>query len=241
MNILNLLKSIPRSIIKKLIFIVGLPGKVQKLEYYNFNRRYYAIEQLAAYLVGAKIPGDYLEFGVYNGRTFIHAYKWMAKLFKSMHFFAFDSFEGLPEPKGIDSQGGFSSNYHLGEFSCSEQEFLKIIKKEKLDLKRVKIVKGWFNKTLKQNKSKYYGIKKIAVVWIDCDLYESTVPVLKFITPFLVPGSVIIFDDWHAFRNHPNYGEQRACREWLKKNPKVKIKELFSYGYGGIVFTVLSC
>ena len=66
-------------------------------------------------------------------------------------------------------------------------------------------------------------------------------PVLKFITPYLERGSVIVFDDWHAFRNNPNYGEQRACREWLKQNPKIKLAELFTYGYGGIVFTVTSC
>lgn len=233
--------SIIRAVIKKIIFIIGLPGKVQKLEYYNFNRRYYAVEQVAAYLVGAKIPGDYLEFGVFRGALFIHAYKWLAPQFKSMRFIAFDSFEGLPEPQGIDNLNHYSSNYHPHEFACSKEQFLKNLKKTKINLRRIKIIKGWFNETLTAKQAKTYGIKRIAAVWIDCDLYESTVPVLKFITPYITCGTVIVFDDWHSFRNDPNRGEQRACRQWLKRNPKIKLAELFTFGYGGIAFTVISC
>ena len=154
---------------------------------------------------------------------------------------AFDSFEGLPKPKGIDKADDYSSNYHTNEFACSKEEFLKNLKKAKVDIKRTKIVKGWFDKTLVGSKAKAYDIKKIAAVWIDCDLYESTIPVLKFITPYLTKGSIIVFDDWHSFRNDPTRGEQRACREWLKRNPKIKLAELFNFGYGGIVFTIISC
>ena len=218
-----------------------LEEKVQELEYHSFNQRYYAVEQVAAYLVGAKLEGDYLEFGVYRGAVFSHIYKWISKLFPKMQFFAFDSFQGLPAPKGIDNVDGYSSNYHANEFSCSEKDFLKNLKNAKVDLKRVKTIKGWYDQTLIGAKAKTYGVKKIAAVWIDCDLYESTVPVLKYITPYLNPGSVIIFDDWHAFRNDPTKGEQKACQEWLKKNPKIKLAPLFTYGYGGAVFTVISC
>jgi O-methyltransferase len=86
-----------------------------------------------------------------------------------------------------------------------------------------------------------YAIERIAVAWIDCDLYESTVPVLKFITPHLCVGSVIVFDDWRCYRNHPDFGEQRACREWLEANPGIKLRELLSFGWNGIAFTIVSC
>lgn len=230
-----------KSVARKIIYFFQLPGRVSKLEYYNFNRRYHAVEQIAAYSAGAKIEGDYLEFGVYKGDIFIHAYKWMAKLFPKMRFLAYDSFEGLPTPKGVDDINGYSSNYHENEFACSEEEFIANLKKEKVDLRRVKTIKGWYDKTLVGGKVKDYKIKKIAVVWIDCDLYESTVPVLKYITPYLTGGTIIVFDDWHAFRNNPGRGEQKACAEWLKKNPKIKLSQIFSYGYGGVVFTVIEC
>ena len=237
---MKLFKSL-KTIIRKIIYIFQLPGRVSKLEYYNFNQRYFAVEQITAYLVGAKLDGDYLEFGVYRGAIFIHAYQWMAKLFPKMRFLALDSFEGLPDPEGTDDIDGYSSNYHKNEFACSEEEFLQNLKKENVDLGRIKTIKGWYNKTLTSEKSKKHGIKHIAAAWIDCDLYESTVPVLKYITPYITQGTIIVFDDWHAFRNDPGRGEQRACTEWLKKNPSIKLAPLFTYGYGGAIFTVISC
>lgn len=230
-----------KKIIKKIILFLTLLSRIEKLETHSFNRRIYAVEQVAAYLVGAKIEGDYLEFGVYKGTVFSHAYRWLHKNFPQMRFFAFDSFEGLPEPKGWDNINGYSSNYHPNEFECSLEDFKHILKQKKVNLDKVKTIQGWYKDTLKANQTKKYGLKKAAFIWIDSDLYESAVSVLRFITPFLSPGTVIVFDDWHAFRNNPKFGEQKACREWLKKNPKIKLAELFNYGYGGIVFTVVTC
>ena len=215
--------------------------KLNELEYRSFNRRYYAIEQTAEYLVGAEIEGDYCEFGVYKGATFIHAYKSMSLLFRSMRFFAFDSFGGLPEPKGLDAKDGYSSSFKKNDFAFSQKDFEKNLHKEKVNFKKITIVPGWFKDTLCHDLGKKINLKKIAVAWIDCDLYESAVPVLNFITPFLVPGSVVVFDDWHCFRNNPKYGVQKACREWLKRNPKIKLNELFSFGWNGEVFTVERC
>lgn len=216
-------------------------ARLNTLEYRSFNRRFYAIEQCAEYLIGAQLDGDYLEFGVYQGDTFSHAYQWMAPYFKNMQFIAFDSFEGLPKPQGIDSVEGYASNFHETAFFCSQEEFMRRILSKGVDLKRVKIVPGWFDKTLLPEYVTDFHLKNIAVTWIDCDLYESTVPILKFITPYLAVGSVIIFDDWRCYRNHPDFGEQRACREWLESNRNIQLSELFSFGWNGIAFTVVRC
>jgi hypothetical protein len=222
----------------KEIYLKGVYDKLAQLEYRSFNRRFYAIEQVTEYLIGAKIPGDYLEFGVFRGTTFIHAYKWMSTQFAEMRFFAFDSFEGLPPISSIDASNGYSSNFHQGQFACSEEEFRQNLRDHDVDMSRVRIIKGWFGETLNQTLTEEYGIDKIAAAWVDCDLYESTVPVLEFITPFLTTGSVIVFDDWRCFRNSPNFGEKRACREWLSRNTDTVLHELLSFGWNGIVFTV---
>ncbi len=223
------------------IFLKDICKRLEQLEYRSFNRRFYAIEQLTEYLIGAKIPGDYLEFGVFRGTTFIHAFQYMSPYLADMKFLAFDSFEGLPNPKGLDAINGFSSNFHETDFSCTEEEFLENLKRNNIDLNRVKTIRGWFDKTLLPEKMSEYGIHRVAVAWIDCDLYESSIPVLNFITKGLTVGSVIVFDDWRCFRNHPDFGEQRACREWLEKNPDIKLEELFSFGWHGMAFTVRSC
>jgi len=220
------------------VLLRGVYKRLAQIEYRSFNRRFYAMEQVTEYLIGAKIPGDYLEFGVFQGTTFIHAYKQMSPHFRDMKFIAFDSFEGLPAPEGIDAANDYSSHFYEGQFSCTEQEFVKNLKRHRVDMEKVRIVGGWFDKTLLPEKAKEYGVNKIAVVWIDCDLYESTVPALRFITTHLTTGSVVIFDDWRCFRNHPEFGEQRACREWLRANPAIRMQELFSFGWHGIAFTV---
>ncbi len=204
------------------------------------NRRHIAIDELTDYLVGAEIPGDYLEFGVYRGNTFSYACRKLS-YFQRMKFFAFDSFEGLPKPKGIDALNGYSSYFHEYEFCCSEEEFIANLKRESINIDKVRVVKGWYDQTLKPENAALYGVDNIAAAWIDCDLYESTVPVLQFIAPHLTVGSVILFDDWRCFRNLPDFGEQRACREWLSSNPQITLHELFSFGWHGIAFTVGSC
>jgi O-methyltransferase len=55
------------------------------------------------------------------------------------------------------------------------------------------------------------------VIWVDCDLYESTVPVLDFITEYIQDGTVIIFDDWYSFRADPDRGEQKALAGGVRK------------------------
>lgn len=235
--------AVVRGLIRRLRMLVlgDVYRRLEELEYNSFNRRFYAIEQAAEYLVGAQVPGDYLEFGVYQGRTFSHACKLMGPLFEEMRFVAFDSFDGLPTPRGIDAQDGYTSRFHRGEFRCSKTEFFTHLKSRRVDVSRVTAIEGWFDQSLTEATRTAEGLKHAACVWIDCDLYESTVPVLQFITPMLSAGAVLLFDDWHCFRNHPDFGQQRATREWLTAHPTMKLAELFSFGSHGVAFTVVQC
>lgn len=204
------------------------------------NRRFVAVEEIADYLFGAQIPGDYLEFGVAWGTTFSYACNRFSMYpeHKDMRFFALDSFEGLPNPKGLDAVDGYTATFYESQFACSEEDFVRNLKRAGVNLDRVTLVKGWFDQSLTPENAAQHGIDKVAAAWIDCDLYESTVPVLKFITPRLSTGSVIAFDDWRCFRNSPDFGEQRACREWQAENPHIILHELYSFGWHGIAFTV---
>jgi O-methyltransferase len=169
------------------------------------------------YVFGCHIEGDYLEFGSFRGNTLTSAFL-SAKRYRldSMKFFVFDSFEGLPPIAGVDSAG--PCHYEEGQYACSLEEFNRIIARRGVDLRRVIITKGWYDKTLNEETRKRLHIKKAAIIWIDCDLYESTVPVLDFITPYIQTGTILCFDDWFCFGGDPTRGEARAFREWLKKN-----------------------
>jgi hypothetical protein len=160
-----------------------------------------------------------------------------------MRFLAFDSFEGLPEPAGLDrSEEGFASGFFKGQYAVTEDEFRHNVfaAAPQLRPERLIITKGWFNQMLTQETGENIHLDKLACTWIDCDLYESTVPVLKFITPYLTIGSVIFFDDWRCYRNLATHGEQRACREWLDDNKGLALNEFISFGFHGMSFTVSS-
>ena len=221
--------------------VPDLYERIQRMEYHAFNRRFYAVEQVAEYLVGAQVPGDYVEFGVWKGTTFSHAYKLMHGLFPQMRFVACDSFQGLPAPSGLDAVDGYSSHFHERQFACPKDQFLENLRSEGVDIGRVVTIEGWFDRTLTEATRAALKLDKVAFAWIDCDLYESTVPVLEFITPMLSVGSVVLFDDWRCFRNLPDFGQQRAAREWLQRNPRVDLAELMPFGWNGQVFTVRSC
>jgi O-methyltransferase len=221
----------------------GLSRRIDELEWRLYNRRWAAVEEIADYLVGAQLEGDYCEFGVFRGDTFGYAVKTCSRSERlaNMRFFAFDSFEGLPAPKGIDIISGFSSGFVPGEFACSEENFTRNLVRNRVPLDRVRIVKGWFDKSLNDEMANREKLSKVSVAWIDGDLYESCVPILNFLTSRISVGALIAFDDWRVFRNLPDRGEQRACAEWLTRNPQIELRELFSFGQHGIAFTVSRC
>lgn len=221
-----------------------LAAKVAHLEdrllsYYK--NRFDVVDKLADYLVGTQIDGDYLEFGVYLGKTFGYTYRTMQSLFPKMRFIALDSFEGLPEPKGIDKVDDYTSGFYAGQFACDIVDFERNLKLAGADMSRISMIKGWFDETLKPGSEKTGDVSKVAAAWIDCDLYESTVPVLDFLVGRLSVGSVILFDDWRCYRNLADFGQQRACREWLERNPQIKLNTFVDFGFHGQAFTVAAC
>lgn len=236
---LSKLRSRIRNIAYALSQISALERRVAHLEARIQNRRWTAVEEMGDYLVGAQVPGDYCEFGLYRGHTFQYAARLLGPALPEMRFIGFDSFEGLPAPVGIDSVNGYTSNFSEGEFAVSLDDVKRTVAAAGTDMSKVAFVKGWFNETLNDNTARDIGLTHVAAAWIDCDLYESTVPVLEFLTKRLSEGSILLFDDWRVFRNRPDRGQQLACREWLERNPDLELRELFSFGHHGLAFSVL--
>jgi hypothetical protein len=175
-----------------------------------------------------EVDGDYHEFGVFKGRSFIKAatnFKKLlpAKRFEPMNFWAYDSFEGLPETNDPTAP----AHFHKGSFTASEQSFLNNVRTAGVNMEKVKTVRGFYDKSLTQEKAReVFKKRKIAMTYIDCDIYESAAPIFDFITPGLQMGSVIVIDDWVRHHAHPNHGMQRAYYEWLEKNPGIAMYQV---------------
>lgn len=184
----------------------------------------------------SKMAGDYLEFGVYKGSNFVNAIRIAkGKRLERMKFYAFDSFEGLPDIAGVDLE---FKQFKSGELSFSLNKFEDNLRKNGVDFSKIVIVRGFFKDTLVIKIKSGLGIKSAAVIWVDCDLYESTTLVLNFVIDYITDGTILVFDDWYHFRGDPNKGEQRAFREWLQANPNLTATEFHKYSWHGNSFII---
>lgn len=176
--------------------------------------------------------GDYLEFGCYRGESFIYAFRHASPLMPWMKFYAFDSFQGLPKLKTADPEEVFWE----GQFAYSQEDFTDNLKKAGVDLRRIRCIPGWFDDTLSKELKNKMNLTVASIVHIDCDLYQSCVPVLEFLTDIIETGSVIIFDDWFCYKADPQKGVMRACREWLSRNPGITLQDWHLVGAYGKSF-----
>ena len=89
-----------------------------------------------------RIDGDYFEFGVYEGRAMIAAWKNSLRSKRKIRFFAFDSFEGLPSSE----EGG--NKFPKGKYTCSKNSFLKNLSNAGVDTSLVTCISGFYDKSL---------------------------------------------------------------------------------------------
>lgn len=182
------------------------------------------------FAAAAKTGGDYLEFGSYAGNTASLAYFFSRNAgLRNMRIFCFDSFEGLPTITGSDGEKG--DFFKKGEYRCDRPTFEKNLKRRGVDMHAITVIEGWYENTLKKEANSKLGIRKAAVILIDCDLYASAIQALEFATDYVVDSTVVIFDDWFNFAGNPECGEQRAFKEWLARHPEITATEYHKVGW----------
>ena len=154
-----------------------------------------------------KTKGLCLEFGVFKGISI----NYFSNYLPNRKWYGFDSFFGLQE----DWKGGWFGQNHFSLNGVSPEVN-----------KNVKLIKGWFKETLpiflKKNND------NISFIHIDCDTYESTFDVFKFIKKEkLQKGCILLFDEYLGYINWEN-NEFKAWQEYVKIN-KINYKYL---GFG---------
>jgi len=139
--------------------------------------------------------GLYLEFGVMTGTSTNHFARGVAR--GGIKVYGFDSFEGLKEDwPGTEAPAGA---YRSSKPTDMEPN--------------VVLVEGWFDATLPAFLAQQSG--PCTFLHVDCDTYPSTKLVLDLLAERIVPGTVIVFDDYIAFPNWEN-GEFRAFQEFVE-------------------------
>lgn len=163
--------------------------------------------ELMDFAIGAApATGFVAEFGVNGGGSINH----MARRLAGRPVHGFDSFEGLPE----DWSG---NNFVKGEFGRGGK--LPRVRSN------VRLHPGWFDASLPVFLASEPG--PAALIHVDCDLYSSTRTVLDALGPLIVPGTVLVFDEYF---NYPGWRrhEHLAFREFLGSGRRARY---LGYGY----------
>lgn len=145
----------------------------------------------ASAMAAIRAPGLALEFGVGDG----HSIAQIAARFHGQVVYGFDSFFELPEPFVYVPSGHFSRGGVPPAVPGN-----------------VRLVTGRFEETLSSFFVERPG--PVAFAHIDCDIYSSTQCVLGHLAGRLIPGSVLLFDEFWDFPGCEEH-EARAFAEFL--------------------------
>jgi hypothetical protein len=217
---------------------IGLRSRIPLL-HSLFTEKEQMLNLAMQYVRANLVTGDYLEFGSYEGNSFIAAYHFaQAQGLSDMRFYSFDSFSGLPVFHSIDRDPEDATQYHTGDFACDIQTFTKNLRKSGVALDKVRLIEGFYCDSLTEKLKHDLPVRAAAVLMVDCDLYESTQQVLAFAGDYLGHGSLVLFDDWYNFKGDQNRGEQRAFNEWLEANPRIQASRYMNFGWHGLSFII---
>jgi len=172
------------------------------------------------------VIGDYFEFGLWRGKTFLYAHEMKQRYrCEKMRLWGFDSFQGLP---AIDDCR--DNIWRAGQFACSEREFREILRRAGVREHEYELVAGYYEHSLKSSSLRdQLSGNSAAIVYIDCDLYTSAKQVLEFIKHYLVNGSILCFDDYYNYKASPAQGERKALAEFLAQYDDVDFIDWFDY------------
>lgn len=200
-------------------------------------QKYTAIKK-AFYLTALEhLEGDYFEFGVFTGSSFVSAMRVHKKLkflggIKTK-FFGFDSFSGFGEVSENDRHPFYLDNI----FKVNAEKIIGNIQRH-TGGQEIKIIRGYFEQTLGNKTALELGAKKARIVFIDCDLKEPAALALNFVKPVLQQGTILIMDDFFSYKGDPAKGVCGAYNEFCQKNPQLAWRKLYDYGYGGVAYMV---
>jgi O-methyltransferase len=144
------------------------------------------------------------------------------------HYCLFDSFEGLPPAKEIDGEAALAwqrdtsgAMYHNNCRASEEEARLAMSMSAATDYA---LVKGWFNETLPKA-----VVGPIALLRMDADWYDSTKAILDNLADRVVPGGLIVVDDYYTYE-----GCARAVNECaVEKNWMIR-----QYRFGEVCYLI---
>ena len=161
------------------------------------SKRLANVRLLTEKIISNRIPGDFIETGVWRGgacimmRAVLEAYG-----VKNRRVWLADSFEGLPAPKPDLYPADTGEKFHeYKELAVDIEEVKNNFRKYGLLDDQVVFLKGWFKDTLPSA-----PVGQLALLRLDGDLYESTITPLEILYDKVSTGGYVIVDDYHVVK-----------------------------------------
>ena len=181
------------------------------------KERMYVLYKAVEYIVKAKIPGDFVECGVWKGgSTMVIAYTLLKIKDTKRKIYLYDTYEGMPGltkedktfynnkvAKGISNRNRKDKKWLFS----SLEEVKKNMFSTRYPSKNIIFVKGKVEDTIPKTMP-----SKITLLRLDTDWYESTKHELIHLYPKLLKGGVLIIDDYGHWA-----GSKKATDEYFKK------------------------
>ena len=160
--------------------------------HYSFWRTHVA---LWAARHAATLPGDFVECGVFKGFTAraVAAYVGFEK-FPGRRFFLLDTFEGIPEEQISATERAMNTPVNQPIYRSRDTE--AHVRALFADVPGAVIVRGRIPETLAR-----VDADKVAFLHLDMNVAEPEAAALEFFWDRLVPGGVVILDDY-GFSGH---------------------------------------
>ncbi len=168
---------------------------------YRSGERKFTVQQLVRSL--SHLEGDTAECGVLAGAT---SYLICQERPENEHHI-FDSFEGLSPPASMDHTNE-KSHWKTGDLAVAES----IVRKNLSQFEHVHYHAGWI-----PTKFSDVSSRQFCFVHVDVDLYEPTRDSIEFFYPRLLPGGMLVCDDY-GFTTCP--GAKQACDEFAETIPE---------------------
>ena len=214
-------------------FFSNLLNKVKNYTMTNPRRIFYLYNSVI-HVVNNNIKGDIVECGVWKGGSIMTIALTLIKKKSNKKIFLYDTFSGMSPPTKNDYL--FSDKTKLAKELLKNDEYLKCIAnisevrknvlKTKYPKNKFKFVVGDVKQTLK----KIYP-KKISILRLDTDWYESTKIELNVLYPKLSKGGILIIDDYKTWG-----GCKKAVDEYFKNKKNIFFINIDNEALLGIKF-----
>jgi O-methyltransferase len=162
------------------------------------------LRRAVQHLVKQKIEGAIVECGVYRGGCMMAVALTLSELQVKRQLFLFDTFSGMPESTERDrdflGRGAEASRPMDNKWCYARRDDVEAnMCSTSFDMSDVTLVEGMVEETIPE-----HAPDRIALLRLDTDFYESTYHELVHLYPRIVPGGILIIDD---------YGYWSGCRE----------------------------